>query len=92
LNGAKALGLDAQIGSLEVGKSADITAIKLSDLDVLPVYDPASQLVYTHVGHRVSHVWVQGRCLMADRELLTIDEEALKTTARQWQQKIGGRS
>ena len=92
LNGAKALGLNAQIGSLEVGKSADITAIKLSDLDVLPVYDPASQLVYTHVGHRVSHVWVQGRCLMADRKLLTIDEEALKTTARQWQQRIGGRS
>jgi 5-methylthioadenosine/S-adenosylhomocysteine deaminase len=92
LNGAKALGLDAQIGSLEVGKSADITAIRLSDLDVLPVYDPASQLVYTHVGHRVSHVWVEGRCLMADRVLQTIDEQALKTKVRQWQKKIGARN
>src|SRR5690606_19834090 len=46
LNGAKALGLEADIGSLEVGKAADITAIRLDDLETQPLYDPISNVVY----------------------------------------------
>lgn len=88
LNGAKALGIDDKVGSLEVGKHADITAIHIGDLDLQPIYNPASQLVYANVGHRVSHVWVNGRCLMQNRELLTINERELKSKARHWQEKI----
>ncbi|MGZ9067032.1 MAG: TRZ/ATZ family hydrolase, partial [Burkholderiales bacterium] len=61
LAGAKALGLDAQIGSLAVGKRADITAIDLSNLEVAPCYDPVSDLVYAAGREHVSHVWVEGR-------------------------------
>lgn len=89
INGAKALGIDDKVGSLEPGKQADIVAIHLGDLDLQPIYNPASQLVYTNVGHRVSHSWVKGKCLMHNRELLTINERELKSKVRQWQMKIG---
>lgn len=88
LNGAKALGIDDKVGSLEIGKQADITAIHIGDLDLQPIYNPASQLVYTNVGHRVSHVWVNGKCLMQNRELLTLNERELKSKVRSWQEKI----
>ncbi|HWV62110.1 MAG TPA: TRZ/ATZ family hydrolase, partial [Oxalicibacterium sp.] len=55
LNGAKALGIDKLVGSLEVGKRADIVAVALSDLELQPVYHPESHLVYASVGHRVTH-------------------------------------
>lgn len=89
LNGAKALGIDDKVGSLELGKQADITAVYVGDLDLQPIYNPASQLIYTNVGHRVSHVWVKGKCLMQNRELLTLNERELKSKAREWQEKIG---
>ena len=89
INGAKALGIEHMVGSLEEGKHADIIAINIGDLDLQPMYDPASQLVYTNVGHRVSHAWVKGKCLMQNRELLTLNERELKSKARQWQEKIG---
>ena len=89
INGAKALGIEHLVGSLEEGKHADIIAINVSDLDLQPIYDPASQLVYTNVGHRVSYSWVKGKCLMRERELLTINERELKSKVRQWQEKIG---
>jgi 5-methylthioadenosine/S-adenosylhomocysteine deaminase len=88
LNGAKALGIDHLVGSLEIGKQADIIAIHLGDLDLQPLYNIASQLVYTHVGHRVSHSWVKGKCLMQNRELLTLNERELKSKVRSWQEKI----
>lgn len=88
LNGAKALGIDDQVGSLEVGKQADIAAIYFNDLDLQPVYNPVSQLVYANIGHRVSHLWVNGKCLMENRELQTINERELIGKIRQWQEKI----
>jgi 5-methylthioadenosine/S-adenosylhomocysteine deaminase len=89
INGAKALGIEHLVGSLEVGKQADVIAIHFRDLDLQPLYSVASQLVYTNVGHRVSHSWVKGKCLMQDRELLTINERELKSKVRSWQEKIG---
>lgn len=89
LNGARALGLEDQVGSLEVGKSADITAIELSDLPSQPVHHPVSQLVYTHCGHKVSHVWVAGRALMLSRQLQTLNERELIGKARWWGKQIG---
>ena len=64
LNGAKALGLDHEIGSLEVGKAADIVALNLSDIETQPLFDPISDIVYAASRHQVSDVWVAGRRLL----------------------------
>lgn len=88
INGARALGRDAEIGSLEIGKLADVIAIDLSDLAQQPIYNPISQLVYTHVGHRVSHVWIGGRAIVAQRQLLTLSRDAIFHKATQWHKKI----
>lgn len=90
LNGARALGLEEQIGSLEVGKAADITAIELSDLPSQPVYHPVSQLVYANSGHKVSHVWVAGKALLLSRQLQTLNERELIGKARWWAKQIQG--
>ncbi len=88
LNGARALGLDEQIGSLEIGKSADITAIDLGELAMQPVYNPASQLIYTHSGQAVTHVWVEGKCLLKNRELQTLNEREILGKANWWRKQI----
>lgn len=88
LNGARALGLDDRIGSLEPGKLADLVAIDLSGLAQQPVYDPVSQLIYTCGRDRVRHVWVGGKQLLDDRRLTRLDEERLVAVAREWGTKI----
>ncbi|OZY84994.1 N-ethylammeline chlorohydrolase [Cellvibrio mixtus] len=88
LNGAKALGMEDVIGSLEVGKSADITAVDLGDLAMQPVYNPASQLVYTHAGNAVTHVWVEGKVLLANRLLQTLNEREVLGKANWWRKQI----
>ncbi|VUD56676.1 5-methylthioadenosine/S-adenosylhomocysteine deaminase [Thalassocella blandensis] len=88
INGAKAMGLEHKIGSLEPGKDADLTAIDLSGLQQQPLFDPISQLVYTQVGHKVSHAWVKGKCLLENYKLKTLSENDLKQKARKWQTKL----
>ena len=88
INGAKALGWDHEIGSLESGKSADIIAVKMDSIPQQPLYNPESQLVYTNVGQRVSHSWVAGKPLMAESELLTLNRQSLIQTACDWRNKI----
>jgi len=88
INGAKALGWDHEIGSLESDKSADIIAVKMDSIPQQPLYNPESQLVYTNVGHRVSHSWVAGKPLMAESELLTLNRQSLIQTACDWRNKI----
>ncbi len=88
LNGARALHIDDETGTLERGKSADITAIRLNTLETLPVYDPISQLVYACGRENVDHVWVAGKPLLHQRQLTTLDEHALIETAKRWQAKI----
>lgn len=90
INGARALGLDSEIGSLEVGKAADIIAVNLADAGSMPLYNPASQLVYGGSGGRVSDVWIQGRQLLKNRQLQTLSEPELIARARHWQQRIAG--
>ncbi|MDG1073623.1 MAG: TRZ/ATZ family hydrolase [Methylophilaceae bacterium] len=60
INGAKALGLDDKIGSIEKGKLADLTAVQFSDLEMQPCFDPISHLVYVAGREHVSHTWVAG--------------------------------
>lgn len=84
VNGAKALGVDHIIGTLAPGKSADFIAINLDEIETLPVHDPMVQIIYSSGRHQVSDVWVAGKQLLKNRELLTIDEEAIKAKARLW--------
>ena len=88
LNGARALGLNEKTGSLETGKSADITAIDLSDIAGQPVYDPISQIVYTANRHQVSDVWVAGKPLLESGQLVTMDEPAILESTLAWRDKI----
>ena len=88
INGAKALGLDSEIGSLEPGKSADITAVDLSGIENQPVYNPVSQLIYSAGRENVSNVWVAGHHILKDRELTTLDEKSILQKAAYWQEKI----
>ena len=88
INGAKALGLDKEIGSLEVGKAADVIAVDLSGIETEPVYNPVSQLVYSADRTRVTDVWVAGRHLLKERILTTLDSEEILAKARQWQAKL----
>jgi len=88
LGGARALGLETQTGSLEPGKAADITAVNLSTLETQPVYHPISQLVYAAGREHVSDVWVAGQHLLKNRELTTLDQQAILNKAQQWKEKI----
>ena len=88
INGARALGMDQEIGSLEPGKAADIVALDLRDPDTQPVYQPLSQLVYAASRGQVRHVWVAGRQLVRDGVSLTLDRDAILTQARDWGERI----
>ncbi|MGE7990916.1 TRZ/ATZ family hydrolase [Pseudomonas sp. NPDC089554] len=88
LNGARALGLEAVTGSLEVGKAADIVAFDLSGLAQQPVHDPVSQLVYATGRECTRHAWVGGEHLLDERRLTRMDEQALIDTARTWGARI----
>ena len=88
INGAKAMSLDQQIGSLEIGKQADIIAIDLSQLEQQPIYNPVSQLVYTTTGQQVTHSWINGHLVMADRQLAHLDSREICAKAQQWRDKI----
>ncbi|NOX09624.1 MAG: TRZ/ATZ family hydrolase [Gammaproteobacteria bacterium] len=88
INGARALGLDQEIGSLECGKWADITAIQLDDIETGPVYNPISQLVYAASRDKVSDVWVNGKHLLKERQLTTLNSDKIIHKARAWRDKI----
>ncbi len=90
INGAKALGLDAEIGSLRPGKAADVVAIDLSDVETQPVFNPLAQIVYAVSRHQVSDVWVAGRKLLNKRQLMGTDLNDLRQRAAAWQQRLAG--
>jgi 5-methylthioadenosine/S-adenosylhomocysteine deaminase len=88
LGGARALGLDARIGSLTAGKQADIVAFDLSAVEVAPCYDPVSDLIYAAGREHVSHVWVNGRLRVDDSRLVDLDARELQAKAVQWRDRI----
>ncbi|MFT4047264.1 MAG: amidohydrolase family protein, partial [Solimonas sp.] len=88
LAGARALGLDAEIGSLAAGKSADFIAVDLKSAATQPVYHVLSHLAYAVGRDQVSDVWVAGRPLLRERRLTTLDEAAVIAKAGEWQRKI----
>jgi len=85
INGAKALGLENVIGSLEAGKYADITAINLDSLNSIPLYNPVSHLVYSTQASQVSHVWCAGKLLLNEGNFTKLDSEAIKSDSAKWQ-------
>jgi 5-methylthioadenosine/S-adenosylhomocysteine deaminase len=88
LAGAKALGLEERIGSLKPGKRADLTAVRLSDIELAPLYDPVSQLVYAAGREHVTHVWVDGALRLNDGALFGMDTRELGLKAAQWKERI----
>jgi 5-methylthioadenosine/S-adenosylhomocysteine deaminase len=89
LDGARALGIDDLTGSLQAGKSADLIALDLSQPETQPVFNPVSQIVYAAGREQVRHVWVHGRQLLKDRQLITIDLPQTVERAIEWGQRIG---
>jgi 5-methylthioadenosine/S-adenosylhomocysteine deaminase len=84
LGGARALGLDQEIGSLVAGKQADIVAIDLTHPGSQPCYDPLSDLVYSVGREQVSHVWVGGQLRVENGLCLTLDSQEILRTAGRW--------
>jgi 5-methylthioadenosine/S-adenosylhomocysteine deaminase len=82
IQGARALGLEKQVGSLEAGKRADLVVVSVSSARLTPMYDAVSHLVYAAHGDDVRTVMVNGRVLMRDRKMLTLDEPAVLAEAR----------
>ncbi len=88
INGAKFLGLEDEIGSLEPGKCADMISVDLSALKFLPMHNPASDLLYAASGDQVCHVWIDGEHQLSNRILTNMDTARMRANARQWQAKI----
>ncbi|MFA7123978.1 MAG: amidohydrolase [Candidatus Delongbacteria bacterium] len=81
IGGAKVLGLDKITGSLEKGKKADIIIVDAGSIHMTPMYDPYSHIVYSAKGSDVETVIINGRMVMENKKLLTVDEETLKKKA-----------
>lgn len=88
IRGARALHLDNQIGSLEAGKRADLCIVDLDDLSQTPLYNIYSHLVYATKADDVRTVIIEGRVVMRDRRLLTLDENGIKMRARAFRERI----
>jgi 5-methylthioadenosine/S-adenosylhomocysteine deaminase len=82
IGGARALGMDAKIGSLEAGKRADLIVVSMKGARQTPMYSPVSHLVYVAHGDDVQTTIVNGRVLMRDRRVLSLDEPAVLAEAR----------
>jgi len=91
INGARALGLEKEIGSLEVGKRADLILISLQNPQLVPPHNPISNLVYAGTGSNVDTVIVDGRIIMRNRNVLTLNEEKVIREANDRATKLLGR-
>jgi 5-methylthioadenosine/S-adenosylhomocysteine deaminase len=88
LDGATVLGLEQQIGSLEVGKRADILALQLHPLLANPHYNLASLIVYSPNSYSVQNLWVEGKALVKDGALQQWDMASLRQKTHLWQERI----
>ena len=92
IGGARALGQDDLLGSLEPGKQADLIAVDLSGPETQPLYHPLSQLVYACNGSQVTHSWIAGRAVLEDRTPLHIDSLSLARRIEDWRGRISAGS
>ena len=88
LGGATAIGMGAVVGSIEVGKAADLVCFDLSSLPCQAPRRPADAIVFAATRDQVSDVWLSGRAAVANGHLLTFDEQELGAMARRWAERI----
>jgi 5-methylthioadenosine/S-adenosylhomocysteine deaminase len=88
LHGARALGLEASIGSLAPGKLADLCAVAFDEPELAPCYDPVSHLVYSAGREHVSHVWVAGEPRVREKKLMGFENRGLNNRVLLWQNKL----
>ena len=88
IGGARALHMEKEIGSIEKGKRADLVLVKRDALNQIPLYNVYSDLVYATKASDVETVIINGRVIMRDRRLLTLDEAAIKEGARVFREKV----
>jgi 5-methylthioadenosine/S-adenosylhomocysteine deaminase len=88
LGSAKAIGWSERIGSIEAGKAADLTAVRLDALETQPIFNVISQLIYACGRHQVSDVWVAGVRKLSAGILVDIDVDAIRVRARQWRERL----
>lgn len=88
INAARALGRDADLGSIEIGKLADLISVDMSDPIIQPVYDPVAHLVYSSNSRQVSHSWINGELHLENGHLLRIDLMGLRDRVSKWSRKI----
>ena len=88
IDGARAVGLADQIGSIEVGKRADVIVVDYRNAFATPIHHPVSALVYSALGHEVSDVMVDGRFVMRNGALLSVDEAAVRARAQETAARI----
>jgi 5-methylthioadenosine/S-adenosylhomocysteine deaminase len=88
INGAEALGIGDETGSLEAGKSADMVAVNLGTLETRPVFNPVSQLIYSTGRDKVSDVWVAGRQVVKEGVLTTLNAANIAENAAEWGHRI----
>jgi 5-methylthioadenosine/S-adenosylhomocysteine deaminase len=88
INGARALGLGGEIGSLTAGKAADVVCVELAGPEHRPLLDPVSQLVYAASRRDVTDVWIAGEHLVAERALLRLDVDEICATAERWGRQL----
>jgi 5-methylthioadenosine/S-adenosylhomocysteine deaminase len=88
VRGARALHMEKEIGSIEVGKRADLVLVLRDSLNQIPIYNIYSHLVYATKASDVQTVIINGRIVMRDRRLLTLDETAIKESARVFREQV----
>jgi 5-methylthioadenosine/S-adenosylhomocysteine deaminase len=88
IDGARALHMEKEIGSIEKGKKADLVLISLDEPNAVPMYDVYAQIAYALKGSDVETVVIGGRVVMREHKLLTVDEDAALAKAREYKQKI----
>jgi 5-methylthioadenosine/S-adenosylhomocysteine deaminase len=88
MGGARVLGLQREIGSLEPGKRADMISVRLDQPHAVPLYEPVSQLVYALKASDVRDVMVNGKVVVRDRQILTLDLKQVLAKAEEFQAKV----
>jgi len=88
LDGAKSLHKEKEIGSIEIGKKADLILLETDDICVQPLYDPYSHLVYSVTSEQVKDVIINGKVVMKERKLVDVDEEEMIEKAKYYRERI----
>ncbi|MFT5710462.1 MAG: 5-methylthioadenosine/S-adenosylhomocysteine deaminase [Halioglobus sp.] len=89
INGARAMGMGDSLGSIEVGKLADLVALDMNNPETMPLYNPLSQLVYACNGSQVTHSWINGKLVLEDKTLKNVDLNNVMQKTQKWRHRIG---